>query len=178
MRPLGVENSNDGRAQAQNRLIQIGKEGTNQLSCFDLNQIPAISMQRIRSSLDNRPYSTLITLSILIRIITLVYLYLAKFIIPTFDPQAQPFFPFHLRHYETFARWDTLHFIRIAKAGYTIDQELAFMPGLPFCMRILGKLIQAGRQRQGELLVTMEVLGGGIISAGIAGTLAILVLYK
>jgi len=35
-------------------------------------------------------------------------------------------------------RWDALHFERIARNGYTLEQEFAFMPALPWIMRLLG----------------------------------------
>lgn len=35
-------------------------------------------------------------------------------------------------------RWDALHFERIARNGYTLEQEFAFMPALPWIMHFLG----------------------------------------
>lgn len=39
-------------------------------------------------------------------------------------------------------RWDTLHFLGIAKDGYQYEQQAAFQPGWPACMRLGGLVLQ------------------------------------
>ena len=35
-----------------------------------------------------------------------------------------------------FVQWDTIHFLEIAQNGYTTEQQFAFMPGMPWLLRL------------------------------------------
>ncbi|TFK75315.1 hypothetical protein BDN72DRAFT_810844 [Pluteus cervinus] len=39
-------------------------------------------------------------------------------------------------------RWDTFHYLHIAKHGYVYEHEWAFFPGVPFVMRLLAQPLQ------------------------------------
>ena len=56
-------------------------------------------------------------------------------------------------------RWDGLHFLAIAKKGYDYEQQLAFQPGWPGLIRVLGEAIAWA---QGHELGVDDVLTGAV----------------
>ncbi len=38
----------------------------------------------------------------------------------------------------SYMKWDSIYFMRIAEVGYEYEQQLAFFPLYPLCMRIVG----------------------------------------
>lgn len=125
----------------------------------------------------HRPVLSLCILGLAVRVVTLAALFLAKLVVPTFDPQAQVLFPPALLPLEAYVRWDTLYFVRISlHGGYVRDQEVAFMPGLPFLMHYGGRAIHS--LRGSPALAVEDVIAAGILGAALAGTFAAVALYK
>ena len=60
--------------------------------------------------------------------------------VPAFDKSASEILARNDLWLEGLLRWDALHFERIARDGYTFEQEFAFMPALPRVMRFFGSL--------------------------------------
>lgn len=82
---------------------------------------------------------------------------------------------------QNFLRWDALYYVDIAMAGYRYEQELAFLPGWPLCMRLAGRGIQYIRSIKGRgppNLDVFDVLVGGIVLANILSVAAVVAFYK
>lgn len=75
-------------------------------------------------------------------------------------------------------RWDALHFLGIAKDGYQYEQQVAFQPGWPTCLRLGGKLLQRvlGSDIVQSDRKAMVFVGTGL--AIISYTIAAVMLFK
>jgi phosphatidylinositol glycan class V len=82
---------------------------------------------------------------------------------------------------QNFLRWDALYYVDIAMTGYRYEQELAFLPGWPLCMRAAGKAVQYIRGIKGRGpadLDVFDVLVGGIVMANVLSIAASVAFYK
>lgn len=82
---------------------------------------------------------------------------------------------------QNFLRWDALYYVEIAIDGYRHEQELAFLPGWPLCMRMAGKTVQYIRSIKGSGPATLDVfdvLVGGIVMANVLSVAASVAFYK
>lgn len=131
-----------------------------------------ISQQRWELLLQH-PTRNVVILSIVVRSVTLVLLFLAQLVVPILKNEVQPRFSTAAGSWLTpFVRWDTLHFVSIALEGYASDDRLlAFMPGLPLLSSSFASLVA-------EAVAIEHVVLAGIVSCFIAGVLANVVLYK
>ncbi|GLB37241.1 hypothetical protein LshimejAT787_0402920 [Lyophyllum shimeji] len=75
-------------------------------------------------------------LALLTRLLTFLVLAVAHRVLPLFD--ASPRLAPRAGWLQPLVRWDTLHFQAIADNGYTFENQWAFLPGVPFLMRLLG----------------------------------------
>jgi hypothetical protein len=119
----------------------------------------------------------LLTYAVLVRLITITLLLAASSRVPSFDKSAFLLLPPSHHYLEPFVRWDTLYFVKIAFRGYQNEQELAFTPGLPLVMRIVGMGIRLAKGQSGAVEVP-DVVMGGLVACFIAGVGATLALYK
>lgn len=78
----------------------------------------------------------------------------------------------------TTLRWDALHFLGIAKDGYQYEQQLAFQPGWPACLRLGGVVMH--RVLGGRFAPTGDraMVYAGTILAVLSYTVAALMLFK
>lgn len=74
--------------------------------------------------------------------------------------------PFHLVN--GFIRWDALHYLHIARNGYTQEMQYAFLPGLPWLIR---KFSTNPRS-------SLALIYSGLIACNVAHILACLVLHQ
>lgn len=95
---------------------------------------------RVSNSSTWRDSLLVFLLAILIRILTTSTLLFVPQTLPAFDKSADDLLPSSDRWIQGFLRWDALYFTQIAQNGYTREQEFAFMPGLPYLMRLLGMM--------------------------------------
>lgn len=65
-----------------------------------------------------------------------------------------------------FIRWDAIYFVEIAKHGYTLEQQFAFLPGLPFLMNLL------------SIMSGLSVEWSGILISNLSNFMSVPVLYK
>lgn len=82
---------------------------------------------------------------------------------------------------QNFLRWDALYYVKIALEGYRYEQELAFMPGWPLCMRFAGEGVRYLRNMKGKTstgLDVFDVLVGGIFAANVLSVAASVAFYK
>lgn len=120
------------------------------------------------------PLASMVALSLLVHAITLSSLILLK--IPSFDNSSVLLLSPAQRYLEPLIRWDTVYFLKIAQRGYVGENEMAFMPGLPLCMRWIGTGISWCRAR--ETVGVEELIWAGVGSAGMASVGASIVLCK
>lgn len=118
----------------------------------------------------------LLACAVLVRIITISLLLVASSRVPSFDKSALLLLPPSHQYLEPFVRWDTLYFVKIAVKGYQNEQELAFTPGLPLVMRVVGMGIRLVKGESGPVEVP-DVVMGGMVACFIAGVGATLALY-
>jgi phosphatidylinositol glycan class V len=118
----------------------------------------------------------LLWLAIGVRLLTVAGLLLVPRILPAFDPSAAEVLPPNDLYLQGFLRWDTLYFDKIARTGYTREQEFAFMPALPWLMRTSGDVLASclghAVTTTGDCLIAASVL------ANLATVLAVLVFYS
>lgn len=50
-----------------------------------------------------------------------------------------------------FLQWDTIHFLKIAKDGYAIEQNYAFLPGAPLVLRVGGRWLPTLMQHSAKI---------------------------
>lgn len=75
-----------------------------------------------------------------------------------------------------FLQWDTLHFLAIAKEGYSIEQQHAFQPGNPLLLRLGGQIpIHLGIRS--EWSASVAVVGVSALAFA-ASTFAPIFLYR
>ncbi|KAJ9102053.1 hypothetical protein QFC19_004981 [Naganishia cerealis] len=80
-----------------------------------------------------------------------------------------------------FLRWDALYYVKIAMEGYRYEQELAFLPGWPLCMRTGGEVVRYIRRassRGAMELDVFDVLVSGIVLANVLSVAAAIAFYK
>lgn len=80
-----------------------------------------------------------------------------------------------------FLRWDALYYVKIALEGYRHEQELAFLPGWPLCMRIAGEAVRYARNFKGKGptgLDVFDVVVGGVVMANALSVAASVAFYK
>ncbi|KAJ9105768.1 hypothetical protein QFC20_004255 [Naganishia adeliensis] len=82
---------------------------------------------------------------------------------------------------QNFLRWDALYYFKIALDGYRFEQELAFLPGWPLCMRLAGEAVRYLRNLKGKAstdLDVFDVLVGGVFLANALSVAASVAFYK
>lgn len=82
---------------------------------------------------------------------------------------------------QNFLRWDALYYVKIALDGYRFEQELAFLPGWPLCMRLAGEAVRYLRNLKGKAstdLDVFDVLVGGVFLANALSVAASVAFYK
>lgn len=82
-----------------------------------------------------------------------------------------------------FLRWDALYYVKLAMKGYRYEQELAFLPGWPLCMRAGGELVRFIRNSKARPSGTAEMdvfdaLVSGIVLANVFSIAAAVAFYK
>jgi hypothetical protein len=82
-----------------------------------------------------------------------------------------------------FLRWDALYYVKLAMEGYRYEQELAFLPGWPLCMRAGGEVVRFIRNSKasssgGAELDVFDVLVSGIVLANVFSIAAVVAFYK
>jgi phosphatidylinositol glycan class V len=127
---------------------------------------------------DGRPVASLVAASIFIKLIVVCALLAVGNIFPSFDSSTARLIEFQdnkrADYLEPFIRWDTVHFISIARNGYQFEQQTAFMPGLPWLMGLGAKLLcKSSNWGQLEAMVWT-----GILASAVSSTLATITLYK
>ena len=129
---------------------------------------------RLLTSCSKHPLTSVVLLSLLVHCLTLSSLILLK--IPSFDNSSVLLLSPAQLYLEPLIRWDTVYFLKIAQRGYVGENEMAFMPGLPFCLRWIGQGISWTRGR--DQVGVEELIWAGVGSAGVASVGAVIVLYK
>ncbi|GAA5880863.1 hypothetical protein JCM1840_003303 [Sporobolomyces johnsonii] len=123
-----------------------------------------------------RPELAIVLTSLALRLLTSLVLVATFHLVPSFDASAAVLSPPVSPLFQPFVRWDTVYFVRIAQDGYTQEQRLAFMPGLPGIMRgggvLLAWLKGADRTTQEDLVLA------GMLASAAATTGAALALYR
>ncbi|KAJ9111779.1 hypothetical protein QFC22_006438 [Naganishia vaughanmartiniae] len=82
-----------------------------------------------------------------------------------------------------FLRWDALYYVKLAMEGYRYEQELAFLPGWPLCMRAGGEVVRFIRNSKASSsgaanLDVFDVLVSGIVLANVLSIAAAVAFYK
>jgi hypothetical protein len=118
-----------------------------------------------------------VSASVLIRALTLLVLFAAHVVVPTWDPEGRVFLQDSGSSLvlEPLVRWDTVHYARIALGGYAREQDFAFAPGLPFVMRLGSRLSTLSPGLVTPLSCAIVV---GAAMAAVMSTVAAVLLYK
>ncbi|GAA6022403.1 hypothetical protein JCM10207_004755 [Rhodosporidiobolus poonsookiae] len=133
---------------------------------------------RWRDAAAQRPTVTIVAVSLLLRMSTSLLLVVVHALFPSFDPSAALLdMPWHAR-LEPFVRWDAVHFLKIARDGYSqIEQSAAFMPGIPLAVLRGGGSLVA--QLRGSSAVTAEDAAvAGMLATALATTAAAVLLHR
>ncbi|KAK4047518.1 ER membrane glycoprotein subunit of the GPI transamidase complex-like protein [Microbotryomycetes sp. JL221] len=121
------------------------------------------------TTLARRPFVGLVSLSVLIKFIVMGTMMLTTRV-GSFDASSRLIVDMPSDHLtavgERFTRWDTVYFLEIARNGYTMEQQTAFMPGLPWLTR------------QVALTFETNLLNTGIALTALASTIATLCMYR
>ncbi|KAF5361632.1 hypothetical protein D9758_007271 [Tetrapyrgos nigripes] len=83
---------------------------------------------------------SLTLLTLLSRVIVFLLVYLSAYLIPSFDSSHKTVLT--SKWSEPLLRWDSFHFLHIAKEGYVYEHEWAFLAGAPMVMRYTGYLAE------------------------------------
>ena len=82
--------------------------------------------------------------SIICRLATFSLMLLSSRFVGSFDDSGQLAIVSDLKAVKsivsTFVQWDTLHFLKVGQSGYSVEQHYAFMPGIPWTLRLGGSL--------------------------------------
>lgn len=136
---------------------------------------PEVSAGNARTDKDGR---TVLFAAVLTRTLYLVSLLWLSGRIPSWDKSAEALLQRQNFWMKGFLRWDTIYFARIARQGYTREQEFAFMPGLPLLMRLTSHALSFRDSTAFGGLTTEDVLLGGTLCAYVAGILAVIAFYR
>ena len=117
----------------------------------------------------------LLCVAIGVRCLTVLSLLLIPCFLPAFDASASQVLTSKELWLEGFLRWDTLYFIKIAKDGYTREQEFAFMPALPWLLRKTGRL-GARLFGNSHFSITAALIATSLL-ANIATVIAVILSY-
>ncbi|GAA6007329.1 hypothetical protein JCM10207_001590 [Rhodosporidiobolus poonsookiae] len=133
---------------------------------------------RWRDAAAQRPTLTIVAVSLLLRVSTSLLLVVVHALFPSFDPSAALLDePLHAR-LEPFVRWDAVHFLKIARDGYShIEQSAAFMPGLPLAVLRGGGLIVA-HLRGRTAFTADDAVVAGMMATALATTGAAVLLHR
>jgi len=129
-----------------------------------------------RDAIFTRPILSIVSISLLLRLVTSSLLFVVHRFLPSFDASASRLSSPLAVNYQGFVRWDTVYFLEIARNGYTQEQRLAFFPGLPGVLRSGGELLRWARRSQEVSLEDMVVVG--VISTTVVTAGAAVLLYK
>ena len=106
------------------------------------------------------------------RLLTVSSLLLLPQFTPAWDDAASAVLDPEYLWLQGFLRWDTLYFEKIARNGYQLENEFAFMPGLPWLMSHFRSFsMHSGMQ-------TVWMLVGGVVFANVAAVLATCQFYR
>ncbi|GAA5985201.1 hypothetical protein JCM10908_002567 [Rhodotorula pacifica] len=136
-----------------------------------------LMLDGLQNAVQKRPTTSIIAISLLLRLSTLAILVLANFLLPTWDAEVTTLAYPLPRLLEPFVRWDTVHFMHIALDGYTSDQQSAFLPGLPGLMRVGGEVVHR-IQHGGRDVTAQDVVIAGVVASAIASTAAAVVFNR
>lgn len=98
---------------------------------------------RMKTPVSATDESRVLRWSFLARLATLAVVATSNTFVKRFDDSSELLFPAHSPRLSDklalpFVQWDTIHYLKIAKDGYTLEQNFAFMPGVPWTLRFFG----------------------------------------
>lgn len=76
------------------------------------------------------------------RLCVLTWCFVADFLIVDHRASGVRYYHSSERWWRPWTRWDSAHFLSIAEEGYTRKSDIAFLPGYPLAISVLGKLCQ------------------------------------
>lgn len=123
------------------------------------------------------PEYVIIAVSLAARTGTLALSSIAAHLLPPFDSSHLVASPTSKAGHISGLRWDAIHFASVAVDGYQYEQQLAFMPGWLYLMRLAGQVLSKV-SRTPEELATHHVVWGGQIIVCLCSVASAVMLYK
>lgn len=116
---------------------------------------------------DGRPITSIVKASLCARVLVVSALLVIGKTLPSFDSSSATLLELNQApaYLEALVRWDTVHFVSIAQHEYQYEQQTAFMPALPFIMRLGARSLEG-------------MIWTGVLASALASALALVCMYK